>query len=56
MEIRHEGMLKSIKTNQSFLFCLTTYIEKKHMSYKSLKGRNIHFIKDEDGYMKVQID
>ena len=56
MEIRHEGMLKSVKTNQSFLFCLTTYIEGKHMSYRSLKGRNIHFIKDEDGYMKVQIE
>lgn len=54
VEIKIDGMRKSLKANRSFNFCLKRYKVKNHLKYSDLVGREIVFQKDDSGYMIVQ--
>ena len=53
-QIRHDNLIKSVKTNRSFLRCLRLYKQGHNVSYKSLVGKEIRFIKNDEGYVSVQ--
>ncbi|MBA7496350.1 hypothetical protein ES702_06950 [subsurface metagenome] len=55
VKIDHDGMIKSLKANRSFNFCLTRYVTEKNIPFSSLIGKILAFQKDESGFMKVQI-
>ena len=56
VDVNHDGMRKTLKTNQSFLFKLKIYHEDTGFPYSMLVGKELVIQKDEDGFMSVQIE